>query len=185
MNIKKYCVVILLLLSFNTNANVIQKTQHFLQEVHRHQGFWFYNHGMSISKPSEQAFLKTYQGQKDFMFCNAMEDKRVIFKTMIKTLKFAKEHALLIFIEQKGSKREQMVRRFARRYQLPLMVIDRKQNTFPEVFGKLNASTQDIFLVNPSKRQIRLVSRAHHDCWLEEEFFLDVYRHLEQKRGVA
>jgi hypothetical protein len=179
-----WLIILSSLLAFNVNANVIKKTQLFLQEVNNHKGFWFYNRGTQLSKSSEQAFLNVYQGQKDFLFCNAMDDKRVIFKTLIKTLKFANEHALLIFIEQKNTKREQMVRRFAREYQLPLMMVHNKQNKFLEISRKLNASAQDVFLINPHKRQIRLVSRAHHDCWLEEEFFLDVYQYLEQKRGM-
>jgi len=181
MMIKK-CGLVLLLLAFGVNAGVLKESQRFLVEINNYRGFWFYTKGRPMSYELEQAFLKTYETQKDFTFCRELEVKNQLFNAFAKRIDFTKQHSLLLFVEAKKSKREKVVRNLAKKYHLSLIVLNTKNNKYPDVFNRLSASTQDVFIVNPYKHEIRLISRAHQDCWVEEELFLDILQQVEQKR---
>ncbi len=181
-----------LMLSFNINADVTKETQHFLVEVNDYQGFWFYSAGKTVTQPQEEAFLKEWQRQSGEDLCFDIAKQKPTYQKVKQQLKFIDNHAFLLFSDSEHSAREQMVRHFAEQYQLPLIVVHKKDGTFPfnvegietpvslqNVFNRLNANFHDVFLLNPKKRQITLFSRSHYPCVLEQELFFAIYKNIQ------
>jgi hypothetical protein len=188
-------IILSALFSFSANATLIQEAQNFLIEVGDYQGFWFYSVGKPYSQKQEEALLKEYQTQEGEDLCATLENKRALFKKINLQIKFSDHYVLLLLTERKGSPREQDIHHFANQYQLPLMVVDKNQGTLTidgsakpislqNVLSRLNANFQEVFLINPKKRQILLLSRSYHPCRLEQDFFFKLYENLAEHRST-
>jgi hypothetical protein len=188
MKHKNYGLIILgFVLSFNVHADILKEAQHFLSEINDYQGFWFYSTGSPNTPQQEDAFLKEWKRQSGEDLCVEMAKQKPTYQKVIQYLKFAEHHALLLFSDSKHAAREQMVRHFARQYQLPLIVVSKKDDAFPlqNTFNRLKANFHDVFLLNPQKRQITLLSRSHTPCVLEQELFFELHKDIkayEEKR---
>jgi hypothetical protein len=195
MKHKNYGLIILgLLFSFNVSADVLKEAQNFLIAINDYQGFWFYSAGKAITPVQEEAFLKEWQRQASQSLCTVLEHKRALFKKINQQTQFLNHHVLLLFTETLNSQREQTIRDFAHQYQLPLIVAAKQPGQFSltldgmetpvslhNVFTRLNANFQDVFLLNPQKRQITLLNRSHHPCLLEQDFFFELYKNIKDQ----
>ena len=191
MKIKRYLIA-LLLMSFGAHANVVKEAQHFLQEVNNYQDFWFYSAGKAITQAQEEAFLKEWQKQSGEDLCFDIAKQKSTYQKVEQSLKFSENHVLLLFSDNDNSAREQMIKHFAEQYQLPLIVVHKKDGSFPltvegietpvslkNVFNRLNANFHDVFLLNPKKQQITLFSRSHYRRVLEQQLFFEFYKSIE------
>lgn len=194
--LKNFCLVILLLLSFKVTANVVKEAQDFLIEISNGEGFWFYNSSAPQTQQQKEALLKEcHEASEDLSI--KVEDKKVLFENLNQQIKFRETHVLLLFTELEGQTHKHAIHEFAEQYQLPLMVVSKKQEEFPisvdggdkivlleNVFTRLNANFQDVFLLDPKKRQISLLSLDQDSCLLEQALFFELYKNLKGHEDV-
>lgn len=186
--LKKPLLIVLLTLSFNTHADIIQEAQAFLIGINHNQGFWFSTLPSSASEP-ESAILKACQSQtsKDL---TTIADRKALFTRLKQQTQFVDHHALLFFTEGDEA-REQSIHQFAEQYALPLICVTKNQGEFrlkdendtslQNAFLRLNSDVEAVFLLHSKKRQVTLLSRTHDLCVLEQALFLALYKQLNNQ----
>ncbi len=187
MKLRNMMVIAAAMVSFNVNANIIKDCQDFLASIGNREGFWLYQ-AKDYTIQSEEVFLKAYQYTSgDKTLCSRVEDQRSLFEPIInsKTSDFSENHALLFLSDGKHSEQKQTIQRFAKHYHLKVMTLDKSSTNseLKKALIRFDANQQDLFLLNPKKRQIARL-RGKHPCLLEQNFFFLLYDNMPQPKGV-
>lgn len=171
-------LICMLFLSSYANASLMQESHHFLTEIGQDKGFWFYQTGKPYTEQHEKLVLAIYPFLSGEEVCSVVKNHRSLFQELNQKSHFYKNHTALLFTDGNNKEQEQKVRRLAKKYRLPLIVIDSQQRhkkaTLNQVFKVLSADFRTIFLINPKKRQVILMSRSYDACRLEMDFFFRV-----------
>lgn len=186
MKLRKIMVIAAAMVSFNVNADIVKEAQDFLTRVGNREDFWVYQ-PREYAAQSEEDFLKAYQyASGDKTLCLRVEEQRALFEPLINhTSDFAENHALLFLSNGKHSERKQTIQRFAKRYQLKVMTLDKSRTSseIKKALMRFDANEQDLFLLNPKKHQV-VPLRGKHPCLLEQNFFFLLYDNIPQPKSV-
>jgi ribosomal protein L23 len=185
--IRSSLIIVATLLSLNVNANIIQDSLDFLTSIGDKQGFWLYQPNDYVTQP-EAIFLKAYQyASNGKTLCTMVEEQRALFKPLInsKISDFGASHALLFLSDGQCAKRKQIIQRFAKRYGLKVITLNTftREAKLKKAFMRFDAHAEDVFILNPKKRQITRL-RGNHPCLLEQDFFFLLYDNMPQPRGA-